>query len=97
MTQKEFARFFKEHIGEDKTFKQADKDIRAFLECLERVFKETEEDRIVIPGYGQFILQTRKPRKIKHPRTHEFMMLPERKQVIFKVSPALYARINKSK
>lgn len=94
MTQREFARFFKEHMGGKKTFSQAEKDIKGFMEALERVFRETEEDSVIIPGYGQFILQTRRPRKIRHPKTHEIVIIPERKQVVFKPSSKLYVRVN---
>ena len=95
MTQREFARFFKEHMGNGKTFAQADKDIKGFMEAMQRVFTETEEDRIIIPGFGTFMLQNRKARKIKHPRTLEEIIVPDHKKVTFKTALSFNARINK--
>lgn len=95
MTQREFARFFKEHMGEGKTFAQAEKDVKGFMEALQRVFTETEEDRVMIPGFGVFSLQDRKPRRIRHPKTHEIVIIPEHKKVTFKTAPSFDARINK--
>lgn len=95
MTQREFARFFKEHMGEGKTFAQAEKDVKGFMEALQKVFTETEEEKIIIPGFGAFMLQNRKPKRIRHPKTHEIVVIPEHKKVTFKTAPSFDAKIKK--
>lgn len=95
MTQKEFSRFFKEYMGEDKTFKQAEKDIKGFMEALQKVFTETDEKKVIIPGFGTFVLQDRKQKRIRHPKTHEIIVIPEHKKVTFKTTSSFNSKINK--
>lgn len=95
MTQREFVKFFKEHMGKTKTLKQSDLDIKGFFQAIEKVFTETEEDRIIFPGFGVFHLKLKPERIVRHPMTGEKIKVPKRNKILFKVSQPMETRINK--
>lgn len=95
MNQHDFSKKFKLHMGKKKTFKQAERDVRGFVEVLKEVFKEGRpEDKLVFPTFGTFYIKHRKAKKTVHPKTKEPVMVPERNKVTLKCSPLLENLIN---
>jgi integration host factor subunit alpha len=52
------------------------------------------EGRVKLPGFGNFEVRYRKPRRGRNPQTGEEMTISGRKSLVFKPSPALKKALN---
>ena len=66
--------------------------VTKFIECLAVCLEAGEE--VTFPGFGVFKINTRKPRRIVHPKTHKVTFIPERKVLFLKPSELFQKRLN---
>lgn len=97
MTQKEFIRFYKTKMGANKTYEQAEKDVKGFLKAIEDAMIEDAEAKIVFPGFGVFAKKMRVAKTIKHPKTGKELFVPAQEAFTFKASDAIVAKIRAAK
>ena len=53
------------------------------------------EEKMILRGFGTFILKTSRPRFRRNPQTGEKLFVDERKSLVFKAGKSLLARLNK--
>lgn len=56
--------------------------------------KDQPDNKIQIPGFGSFRMETRPAREGRNPRTGETMQIEEKQVIKFKASKTLLDRIN---
>jgi len=61
--------------------------VEGFLDSVK--FSLKKDDPLEIRGFGTFQLVSRAPRKARNPRTGDEVLIPERKQPVFKPSKEL--------
>ncbi|MBA7560719.1 DNA-binding protein HU [subsurface metagenome] len=68
--------------------------VQGFLDSVKYSLKKN--DPLEIRGFGTFYLVERAPRKARNPRTGEEVLIPARKQPVFKPSKELKKSISNS-
>ena len=68
--------------------------VDAFFENILRAL--ILEDKLILRGFGSFMIKTYKPRLRRNPQTGESIFVGERKNLIFKAGKSLLSRLNKS-
>lgn len=63
----------------------SDEVCRSVINYLAEVVNEN--DYICLTGFGTFRAKMRPPREVKHPATGEVIMIGERREILFKLSP----------
>ena len=75
------------------------REINTIVESVFDIIKETlqHEDKIVISGFGNFIIRNKRPRRGRNPQTGEDLEITARRVLTFKPSELLRASLNSSK
>jgi DNA-binding protein HU-beta len=76
----------------DKTDKEADKILGAVLDGFTEGLKEDGD--LIIRGFGRFVVQDKKERMGRNPKTGEPALIKARKKVSFKSSKNLKSELN---
>ena len=77
--------------GIELTKKKTEEVVSAVFDALSTAIKK--DDRFSYPGFGTFVVRSRKARKGRNPKTKEEIMIPASKTVAFKPAPKLKALI----
>ena len=74
------------------------KDIEKVLEIIFHEFTEAlcRRENIEIRGFGIFKITVRKARVGRNPKNSELVQIPEKKAIKWKMSKALFSRLNKN-
>jgi integration host factor subunit alpha len=74
------------------------KEVDKVVESVSDVIKETleREDKLMISGFGDFIIRNKKARRGRNPQTGSDIMISPRRLLTFKPSPLLKAGLNQS-
>ncbi len=74
------------------------KEINSIVECVFDVIKETlqREDRILISGFGNFIIRNKRPRRGRNPQTGGPLEISPRRVLTFKPSRVLRSNLKMS-
>ena len=74
------------------------KDIEKVLEIIFHEFTESlcRGENIEIRGFGIFKITVRKARVGRNPKNSELVQIPEKKAIKWKMSKALFSRLNKN-
>ncbi len=75
------------------------KEINSIVECVFGILKETlqREDKVVISGFGNFIVRNKRSRRGRNPQTGEDLEISARRVLTFKPSEVLRSSLNSSK
>jgi integration host factor subunit alpha len=75
------------------------KEVAKIVESVFDIIKETSqrEDKIVVSGFGKFVIRDKRARRGRNPQTGSDMEIRSRRVLTFKPSPLLKAGLNKSK
>ena len=75
------------------------KEVDKVVESVFDIIKETlqREDKLMISGFGDFIIRNKKARRGRNPQTGSDIMISPRRILTFKPSPLLKASVNQSK
>ena len=68
--------------------------VDAFFENILRAL--ILEEKVILRGFGSFMIKTSKPRLRRNPQTGESIFVGERKSMIFKAGKSIHARPNKT-
>lgn len=91
INRREFSRLFAETYGVTYcSSEQLMKDVFALLS--KKIFQDGED--ITIPGFGAFKHKTAKPKRVRHPKTGELIVQPQR--VFVKFTPSDLLKKNKT-
>ena len=85
MTKAEFIDKVKNSRGIDLTRKDTEKVINTVFDVLSASVRRHK--KFTLPGFGTFMVRTRKARKGRDPRTQEVIHIKATKTVAFKPSP----------
>ena len=74
------------------------REINGIVESVFDIIKETlqREDKIVISGFGNFVIRNKRLRQGRNPQTGEDLEISARRILMFKPSLILRAGLNKS-
>ena len=74
------------------------REINGIVESVFDIIKETlqREDKIVISGFGKFIIRNKRPRQGRNPQTGKDLEISARRILMFKPSLILRAGLNTS-
>jgi integration host factor subunit alpha len=74
------------------------KEVDKVVESVFDIIKETfyREDKLMISGFGDFIIRKKNARRGRNPQTGSDIMISSRRILTFKPSPLLKARLNPS-
>jgi integration host factor subunit alpha len=77
----------------------SNKDAAVLVESLFEMIKEQIEkgEEVKLPGFGNFVIQKKRERIGRNPKTGETMPITARKRVSFKPSTILRDRVNGTK
>ena len=75
------------------------KEVAKVVESVFDIIKETlrQEDKLVVSGFGNFIIRNKKARRGRNPKTGSDMVISPRRILAFKSSPTFKASLNQSK
>jgi len=74
------------------------REIKTIVDSIFDIIKQTlqREDKIVISGFGNFIIRNKKPRRGRNPQTGEDLEISARRILTFKPSPGFRANLKTS-
>ena len=74
-------------------------EVLRIVDLIFEIMKETlqHEDKIVISGFGDFIIRNKRARRGRNPKTGEIMGITARRVVTFRLSEVLKANLKKTK
>ena len=87
MNKKELISAMAEQTG--STQAAAGEMLSAFVECVTNEMKKGDGQKVVIPGFGQFVAKHRPSREMRNPATGKMMMSKAKTSASFKPSAAL--------
>src|SRR5262245_32433635 len=90
MTKEDIVERIYEQVGFSK--KEATDVVESILEIIKAHLERAE--KIKISGFGNFVLNTKRPRKGRNPQTGEEIIISGRRVLSFKPSPVLKKAIN---
>ena len=90
MTKADIVERIYEKVGFSK--KEATDVVEAIFEIIKGHLEQGE--KIKISGFGNFVLNTKRPRKGRNPQTGEEIVISGRRVLSFKPSPVLKKAIN---
>lgn len=90
MTKADIVERIYEKVGFSK--KEATDVVESIFEIIKGHLEQGE--RIKISGFGNFVLNTKRPRKGRNPQTGEEIVISGRRVLSFKPSPVLKKAIN---
>jgi len=72
------------------------KELARCVDIIFDIIKETlqHEDKIVISGFGDFVIRNKKARRGRNPQTGDRIEIAPRRILTFKPSPVLKASVN---
>lgn len=75
------------------------KAIAKVVDSVFDIIRETlqQEDKLLISGFGDFIIRNKKARRGRNPQTGSDMVISPRRILTFKPSPLFKASLNQSK
>jgi integration host factor subunit alpha len=75
------------------------KEVGRVVESVFDIIKETlqQEDKLMVSGFGDFIIRNKKARRGRNPKTGSDMVISPRRILTFKSSPIFKASLNQSK
>ena len=73
-------------------------EVTKIVETIFDTLKETlqREDRMMISGFGNFVIRVKKARRGRNPQTGDNLEIAPRRVLTFKSSPVLKAGLNRS-
>ena len=74
--------------------KEVDKVVESVFDIIKETFQR--EDKLMISGFGDFIIRNKKARRGRNPQTGSDIMISPRRILTFKPSPLLKAGLNQS-
>ena len=83
----------------DKIFEKVGlpkKEVAKIVETVFDIIKETlqREDKILVSGFGNFVIQDKRARRGRNPQTGDPMQITPRRILAFKPSPVLKGSLN---
>ncbi|MGD0919426.1 MAG: integration host factor subunit alpha [Thermodesulfobacteriota bacterium] len=72
--------------------KEVDKVVESVFDIIKETFQR--EDKLMISGFGDFIIRNKKARRGRNPQTGSDIMISPRRILTFKPSPLLKAGLN---
>ncbi len=74
------------------------KEVAKVVESAFDIIKETlqQEDKLMVTGFGDFIIRNKKARRGRNPRTGSDMVISPRRILTFKPCPMFKASLNQS-
>ena len=74
-------------------------EVLRIVDLIFEIMKETlqHEDKIVISGFGDFIIRNKRARRGRNPKTGGIMGITARRVVTFRLSEVLKANLKKAK
>jgi len=75
------------------------REVLSIVETVFDIIKETlqHEDRIMVTGFGEFVVRNKKARRGRNPQTGSDMEISSRRILTFKPSSVLKASLNEPK
>jgi len=72
-------------------------EVTKIVETIFDMIKETlqREDKIVVSGFGNFVIRNKKARRSRNPKTGDNLEITPRRVLTFKPSPVLKAGLNR--
>ncbi len=72
-------------------------EVRKIVETVFDIIKETlqREDKIVVSGFGDFVIRNKKARRGRNPQTGDTIQITSRRILTFKPSPVLKAGLTR--
>ena len=74
--------------------KEVDKVVESVFDVIKETFQR--EDKLMISGFGDFIVRNKKARRGRNPLTGSDIMISPRRILTFKPSPLVRAGLNQS-
>ena len=74
--------------------KEVDKVVESVFDIIKETFQR--EDKLMISGFGDFIIRNKKARRGRNPQTGGDIMISPRRVLTFKPSPLFRAGLNQS-
>jgi integration host factor subunit alpha len=73
------------------------KEVAKIVEMVFDIIKETlqREDKIVVSGFGDFVIRNKRARRGRNPQTGDGMEISSRRVLTFRPSPVLKASLNR--
>jgi len=71
-------------------------EVAKIVDTIFDMIKETfqREDKLVVSGFGNFVIRNKKPRRGRNPQTGDTLEITSRRILTFKPSPVLRASLN---
>ena len=75
------------------------KEVARVVDSVFDIIRETlqQEDKLMVSGFGNFIIRNKKARRGRNPQTGSDMVISPRRILAFKSSPTFKASLNQSK
>jgi len=73
------------------------KEVAKIVEMVFDIIKETlqREDKIVVSGFGDFVIRNKRARRGRNPQTGDGMEISSRRVLTFRPSPVLKVSLNR--